>query len=112
MGSITGGMSPVMAGFASNDLQSKNQPERIMAAAKEFEAVLLEQMLKEARAGSGLGEEQDQASTTLREIADQQFARLIAGQGGMGITKILTDSFKKTDAASDTASQMAKPATP
>ena len=61
------GMSPVMSGFASNDLQSKSTPERVAAAAKEFEAVLIEQMLKEARTCSGLSEEQDQASATLRE---------------------------------------------
>jgi len=92
------GMSPVMAGFAANDLQSKSSPERIAAAAKEFEAVLIEQMLKEAHASSGFGEEQDQASATLREIADQQFARLIAGQGGLGVTKVLLQSLKKNSA--------------
>ena len=92
------GMSPVMAGFASNDLQSKSAPERVAAAAKEFEAVLIEQMLKEARTSSGLSEEQDQASATLREIADQQFARLIASNGGLGVTKVLLESLKKNAA--------------
>jgi Rod binding domain-containing protein len=92
------GMSPVMAGFASNDLQSKNGKDRVLSAAREFEAVLLEQMLKEARTSSGLSEEQDQASATLKEIADQQFARLIAGQGGLGITR---DLVKSLQAASD-----------
>ena len=89
------GMSPVMSGFASNDLQSKSTPERVAAAAKEFEAVLIEQMLKEARTSSGLSEEQDQASATLREIADQQFARLIASNGGLGVTKVLLESLKE-----------------
>ncbi len=88
-------LNPVMSGFASNDLASKNTPERIAAAATEFEAVLIEQMLKEARATGGLGGEEDQASGTLREMADQQFARLIAGQGGLGITKDLVASLKK-----------------
>ena len=92
------GMSPIMSGFASNDLQSKSTPERVAAAAKEFEAVLIEQMLKEARSSSGLSEEQDQASATLREIADQQFARLIASQGGLGVTKVLLESLKKSAA--------------
>jgi Rod binding domain-containing protein len=96
-------MSPVMSGFASNDLQSNSPAERIGAAAKEFEAVLLEQMLKEARASSGLGEQEDQASSTLREIADQQFARVIAGQGGLGVTKVLLESLKKNPAAAEGA---------
>ncbi|MBY0502863.1 MAG: hypothetical protein K2X03_03070 [Bryobacteraceae bacterium] len=93
-------MTPVMAGFASNDLSSEKKPARIAAAAKEFEAVLIEQMLKEARTtGSSLaGEEQDQATSTLKEIADQQFARLIAGQGGLGVTKVLLDSLKNRPA--------------
>ena len=90
------GMSPVMSGFASNDLQSKSTPERVAAAAKEFEAVLIEQMLKEARTSSGLSEEQDQASATLREIADQQFARLIASQGGLGVTRCYWKASKRT----------------
>lgn len=85
-----------MSGFASNDLNSKSTAERIVAAAQEFEAVLIEQMLAEARVASGLGEEQDQASSTLREIADQQFARLIASQGGLGVTKVLLESLKKS----------------
>ena len=89
-------MSPVMAGFASSDLdKSKSTPERVLAAAKEFEAVLLEQMLKEARTSSSLSEEHDQAGNALREIADQQFARLISSQGGLGISKVLVDSLKK-----------------
>jgi Rod binding domain-containing protein len=79
-------------------LQSKNGKDRVLSAAREFEAVLLEQMLKEARTSSGLSEEQDQASATLKEIADQQFARLIAGQGGLGITR---DLVKSLQAASD-----------
>ena len=89
------GMSPVMAGFASNDLQSKNGKDRIVSAATEFEAVLVEQMLKEAKTSSGLSEEQDQASATLKEIADQQFARVIASKGGLGITRDLLKSLQK-----------------
>jgi Rod binding domain-containing protein len=88
------GVSPVMTGFASNDLQSKSAADRVAGAAKEFEAVLIEQMLKEARTSPGLDEEQDQASATLKEIADQQFARLIARQGGLGITRDLLRSLK------------------
>ena len=91
-----GGMSPILSGFASNDLSSGSKPERIAAAATEFEAVLIEQMLRESRAGSGLGEEADQASTALREMADQQFARVIAGQGGLGISKLLQQGLNKS----------------
>jgi len=91
------GMTPIMSGFASNDLASKNKPERIAAAAKEFEAVLIEQMLRESRASAGLGEEPDEASSSLRDMADQQFARVIAGQGGFGITKLLLEGLNKGD---------------
>ena len=96
------GMSPVMAGFASNDLQSKKAPERIAAAAQEFEAVLIEQMLKEAHATSGFGDEQDQASASMREMADQQFARVIAGQGGLGVTKLLLEKLQAEPAGKET----------
>lgn len=102
------GMSPVMSGFASNDLQSKSTPERVAAAAKEFEAVLLEQMLKEARAGASLGEDHDQASQSLREIADQQFARVIANQGGLGVTKVLLESLNKASTGAIAAPSGAK----
>ena len=103
------GMTPILSGFASNDLASKDQPQRIAAAAREFEAVLIEQMLKETRSGSGLGDEQDQAGSALREMADQQFARVIAGQGGLGITKVLVQSLNQASPQIPASSQIPAP---
>ena len=105
------GMTPILSGFASNDLSSKDKPKRIAAAAKEFEALLIEQMLKETRSGSGLGEEQDQAGGALRKMADQQFARVIAGQGGLGITKVLVQSLNQAPLKTPAPPQIPAPPT-
>ncbi|MBI4876737.1 MAG: hypothetical protein HY822_19040 [Acidobacteria bacterium] len=71
-------------------------PEKIRAAAGEFEALLIGSLLKSMReAGSSgwLGGGQDQASDSLLEIAEQQMARLMAAQGGLGLARLVASGL-------------------
>jgi Rod binding domain-containing protein len=70
----------------------RNDPQRTQAAAGEFEALLIGSLLKSMReAGSSgwLGTGEDQASESLMEIAEQQLARVMAAQGGLGLARLV-----------------------
>jgi Rod binding domain-containing protein len=52
---------------------------KIQKAAQDFEALLIEQILKSAHAG------EDQSASALSEMAEQQFAQMLASSGGLGL---------------------------
>lgn len=73
-------------------------PQKIAKAAKEFEAMLLQQMLASARAaGSGdwTGSGEDQTGSPLSEMAEQQFAQVLASNGGIGLAKLVVDGLER-----------------
>lgn len=72
-------------------------PEKILEAATQFEAMLLEQMFKTMRESSeggwmGSGEA---SGTTMTEYAEQEFARVMAAGGGFGIAKTLVEGLSR-----------------
>jgi Rod binding domain-containing protein len=78
------------AAFEAGSSQPK--PTKAEGAAKQFEALLINQMLKTAReSGSGnlSGEDEDSEGGAMRDIADQQFSQLLANHGGLGLARIL-----------------------
>ena len=62
------------------------RPKDAAEAAQQFEALLLAQVLREARTSDGLGESDSTGEATW-DIAAQQFAQLLAKQGGLGLSK-------------------------
>jgi len=78
----------------------KDSPEKIKHAAKDFEAVLINQMLQSAReaGGGGLtggGDEESQQNSALLELGEQQFAQALASSGGLGIAKMVIAGLTK-----------------
>ena len=77
----------------------KDSPAKVQQAAKDFEALLLAQMLKSAREASGSGLSGDDAdsgaSSTMIELGEQQFAQALASSGGLGIAKIVMTGLSK-----------------
>jgi len=68
-------------------------------AAHQFESLLLASMLKSMReAGSGgwLGGGEDQTSAAAMELAEEQFARALAAQGGLGLAALVAGGLKRT----------------
>jgi peptidoglycan hydrolase FlgJ len=96
----------VNSGFPLTDASSrisspriKDSPEKIKKAAEQFEALLIGQMLKSAReAGSsgGLGTGEDNAGQTGMEMAEQQFAGLLASKGGLGLSRFITSNLERS----------------
>lgn len=78
----------------SADLRST--PEGIRAAAVEFEALLVAQMLRSMREASGggwLGGEEQDAAFSLMEMAEQCLATALAAQGGLGLARLVEQSL-------------------
>ena len=73
-------------------------PKKIEDAAREFESLLIAQMLKSAResASSGLGEKENPSEdATMLDLADQQFAQLLSQRGGIGLTHLVVSGLTK-----------------
>jgi Rod binding domain-containing protein len=76
-------------------------PEKIGGVAKQFEALMIGQMLKSAREASGggwLGNEDDQGDQTgslVMEMAEQGFSQAMATRGGLGIAKMVTANLER-----------------
>lgn len=72
---------------------SKDSPEKIGKAAKDFEALLIAQMLKSTReSGGGMtgdSDEQDETNTTVLELGEQQLAQALSSSGGLGLAKMV-----------------------
>jgi Rod binding domain-containing protein len=76
---------------------SPDNPEKIKESARQFEALLIGQMLKSVResGGSWFGGGEDQASSTALGMAEEHFAQVLAAQGGLGLTKMVADGLAK-----------------
>jgi peptidoglycan hydrolase FlgJ len=72
---------------------SKDTPEKIRKAARDFEALLIAQMLKSAReSGGGMtgdADEQDETNATMVELGEQQMAQALSSSGGLGIANMV-----------------------
>ena len=78
----------------------EDDPARIRKSATDFEAMLLDQMLRSAReaGGGGLtadGNGDNQANSSLIELGEQQFAQALASSGGLGIAKMVVAGLTK-----------------
>lgn len=79
---------------------AKDAPARIRQSATDFEALLLAQMLKTARKTGGAeitgdDDDEDGANSTMIELGEQQFAQVLASNGGLGIAKMVVAGLTK-----------------
>jgi len=68
-----------------------SQAKQIADAAKQFEALLIGQMLKSAHGpdGEGLMGTEDEPGSALLDMSAEQFAQTLANQGGLGLAKMV-----------------------
>lgn len=72
-----------------------DDPEKLGSAARQFEALLIAQLLKSARE-SGSGDwtgEKDSPMSSLQEIAEQNLAEVLASQGGLGLAAMIVSQM-------------------
>lgn len=90
-------MFPVSGAFPQQPpMKETDTPEKITDAVQQFETLLIEQLLRSMRANGSegwMGTGEDSSSETLMEYAEQEFARVIAANGGFGLAKIIGDGL-------------------
>src|SRR3982750_2060387 len=89
-----------IAGLPSPSLAAgRNDPARVRDAACQFEALLIGQLMKSVRESSSgwlsCGDE-DQAGSTATEMAEEQFAKALASQGGLGLARMVVAGLEKS----------------
>src|SRR5580692_11390681 len=83
---------------ASAGANPRDTPQKIKKAAKDFEALLIGQMLKSVREssfGGGWGTS-DQSGDVALDMAEQQMAQLMASNGGLGLSHLISQGLEKS----------------
>jgi len=78
------------------------KPKNVTQAAEQFESLLMAQLLKGAHdGGSGgwLDSGDDQAGSSMSELAEEHLAQAMAARGGLGLTSLIAGGLKRADAA-------------
>ena len=75
--------------------QPKDDPEKVLNAARQFEALLLGQMMKSMRdtEGGWMGTDEDDAASSAMEYGQEMFAQSMATNGGLGLAKLLAQGL-------------------
>ena len=88
------GLASISPKMAASLAQTKNKPADLRAAAEQFEALFIQQLLKQARsaklADDILGSE---AGDTYTEMLDQERAKQLSTQIDLGIADALVKQF-------------------
>lgn len=65
--------------------------------ASEFEGILIGQLLKSARGESAgwMGTGEDQSLASMSDFAEQHVARLLARQGGLGLSRLIAQGLEQ-----------------
>jgi Rod binding domain-containing protein len=84
---------------AANDLHPPEpKPKNTEEAARQFEGLLIAQMLRSAResgsAGLGDSDEDESQRSTMMDLAEQQFARIMAQNGGLGLARLIMQGLR------------------
>ncbi|MBZ5601587.1 MAG: rod-binding protein [Acidobacteriia bacterium] len=86
---------PIATPLLSTTTQAK--PTKVEDAAKQFEALLIGQMLRSAREAAQ-DDDEDSGKSTMLDVADQQFSQLLANRGGMGLAKMVVNGLDQGSA--------------
>jgi len=90
-------------------------PEKIAGVAKQFEALMIAQILKSARAASGggwLGSEDDPddpSGSLVMDLAEQGLSQAMAANGGLGIAKMVTANLQSRQTKTASSDSPAPP---
>jgi Rod binding domain-containing protein len=101
-----GAVIPDNETFHSAFKSAADTPEKITGVAKQFEALMIEQILKSGRDTSGGGwlgtddNQDDQTGSLVMELAEQSLSQAMAARGGMGIAKMVTANLERGEPVS------------
>ena len=89
------GISSAAASVAQSPARPKDDPAKVQDAARQFEAILIGQMLKGMRESEGgwMGTGDDQSMSSAMEYAQEMFAQSLSAGGGLGLAKVVASGF-------------------
>lgn len=88
--SITSAVSAGMPAVA------QPKPKSVEGAARQFESLLIGEMLRSARESTEDDEDaSDNTKQTMLDVGDQQFAQVLAKNGGLGMAKMIVAGLNK-----------------
>ena len=105
---MTAPISPSGSARVATSAPATSRPKNIADASKQFEALLIGQMLKAAHSDDEdgwLGSGDDPGSSTAMEMAEGQFAQAIAQSGGLGLSANIAASVSHADPAATASSK-------
>ena len=84
-------------GVADTATSSPANPDKLKESARQFEALLIGQMLKSVResGGSWMGSGEDESASAAIGMAEEQLAQTLAAQGGLGLTSMVMQGLAK-----------------
>lgn len=82
--------------FVMPPASAPDDPAKVKDAAKQFESLLLAQMLKSLRDSEGgwLGTGGDESSSSAMEYAQESFAQALSARGGLGLAAMVEKGFQ------------------
>ena len=86
-----------IASIATDAKPHSGGTARVKHAAAEFEGFFLQEMLRSVRESADNGDEDDSSSAVM-DTAEQQFAQVLALQGGLGIGKMVLSGIEPDSA--------------
>ena len=78
--------------------KSKDAPDKILNAAKQFESLLVAQLMKSMQDSEGgwLGTGEDQSASAAMEYGQEAFAQAMSASGGLGLAKMVATGLQST----------------
>lgn len=86
--------NPIAAAGVVLNAAPQSKPKDAADAAKQFEALLIGQMLRSVREAAH-SDDDDSSTQSMLDMADQQFSQLLANNGGMGLAHMITTGLKQ-----------------
>jgi Rod binding domain-containing protein len=88
-------MTDPLSTMAASTYTTAAPQTKVEGAAKQFEALMIAQMLRTAREETEAG---DSSSSTMLDVADQQFSQVLANNGGLGLANLIVKGLNQGQA--------------
>jgi Rod binding domain-containing protein len=93
-------LNPLSTGVTAPDTGVSKSNKRLADAAKQFESLMIDQMMKTVRESSGGGWLNDGDQTgedSSMGMAEEQFANAMASSGGLGLAKMIVKTMSQPE---------------
>lgn len=88
-------MTDALSSVTPASMEAAAPQTKVQGAAKQFEALMIAQMLRTAREDT---EDGNSSSSTMLDVADQQFSQVLANNGGLGLATLVVKGLNQGQA--------------